>query len=114
MKSSTILRSVQRRADLPQEDDRMVVVAEDFPTERVTEAKTALEEDRMFIQEKGRLVEASDMRPNLTSDLDKSLKGPGRAEVRLLQPQGVRSCFSWLRRSHLRVLPTETMSRYSR
>ena len=93
----------------------MVVVAEDFPTERVTEAKTALaEEDRMFIQEKGRLVEASDMRPNLTSDLDKSLKGPGRAEVRLLQPQGVRSCFSWLRRSHLRVLPTETMSRYSR
>ena len=69
----------------------MVVVAEDFPTERVTEAKTALEEDRMFIQEKGRLVEASDMRPNLTSDLDKSLKGPGRAEVRLMQPQGVRS-----------------------
>ena len=74
MKSNTILRSVQRRADLPQEDDRMVVVAEDFPTERVTEAKTALEEDRMFIQEKGRLVEASDMRPNLTSDLDKSLR----------------------------------------
>ena len=94
MKSSTILRSVQRRADLPQEDDRTVVVAEDFPTERV-------------IQEKGRLVEASDMRPNLTSDLDKSLKGPGRAEERLMQPQGVRSCFSWLRRSHLRVLPTE-------
>ena len=78
----------------------MVVVAEDFPTERVTEAKTALEEDRMFIQ---------DIMPNLTSDLDKSLKGPGRAEERLMQPQGVRSCFSWLRRSHLRVLPTETM-----
>ena len=98
MKSSTNLRSMQlqRRADFPQEDDRMVVVAEDFPTERVTEAKTALEEDRMFIQEKGRLVEASDMRPNLTSDLDKSLKGPGRAEERLMQPQGVRSCFSWL------------------
>ena len=71
MKSGTNLRSVQRRAE---EDDRMVVVAEDFPTERVTEAKTALEEDRMFIQEKGRLVEASDMRPNLTSDLDKSLR----------------------------------------
>ena len=97
---------MQRRAGLPQEDDRMVVVAEDFPTERVTEAKTGLEEDRMFIQEKGRLVE--------NSDLDKSLKGPGRAEERLMQPQGVRSCFSWLRRSHLRVLPTETMSRYSR
>ena len=39
-----------------------------------SEAKTGLEEDRMFIQEKGRLVEASDMRPNLTSDLDKSLR----------------------------------------
>ena len=51
----------------------MVVVAEDFPTERVTEAKTALEEDRMFIQEKWRLVEDSNMRPKtLTSDLDKS------------------------------------------